>query len=653
MFRLLSFLIIMIFSVSIYANSLKNGFVYDDYVTISNRFITDFSNLPSLINSDYFRISRENSYRPIVTLTYFIDNSLYGSNPWGYHLTNILLHSLNGILFYILLIFFIPVNRQNRFLSECHFLLYTLLFIGHPVLTETVNAISYREDLLVFLFYIASLNLYLSLRSRVNNKRLGRVLYLLSCMTCFLALLSKEMAITFPVVIYLYEWIYTDNKEGRLRSVLSNYYVLGYISVVIFYVYLRFYYFRNPGEIIYRWPLAERIFTLPWLLLSYLKLSIFPNSLSADYVIAPMSHFFSVPVILYTASLITLIAVAFKMSKKEKGTAFGALFYIITLSPVYNIIPIINPFAERYLYLPLAGLIIAMMIISRIDSVHGKVTLILCLILCTFSLLVIKRNGVWKDGERLWADTARKIPNSSRSFINLGLHRYHSNRINEAIVAFQAALQIKPNEPSYHYYLGAARFKQGSLDEAINELRAALKLKPDESKYYSHIGLIYLEKGRFDEAITEYLTAISINPGDPGIYNELGNVYYKKGMLNEARNAYKTALRLNSGDPELHNNLANVLADLKITPDAIHHYQSALRLNPNYGSAYFNLGLIYAEKGQIDKAIKYYQAALRLDPKHYKAHYNLGLAYLKKGMKEKADTELEISVRLRKAPDMP
>lgn len=169
--HILTSLLIALLSISLYTNTLKNGFTYDDLGTIvNNLLIKDLNNLSALLKNDYFTLFAELTYRPVATFSYFVDYFLYGHNPWGYHLTNILLHAVNGVFIYLFLT--LLTNHSNakdhefgalRCLSTPS-LIVPLLFLFNPALTEAVNAIAYREDLLAFLFYIATLNLYLFLR---------------------------------------------------------------------------------------------------------------------------------------------------------------------------------------------------------------------------------------------------------------------------------------------------------------------------------------------------------------------------------------------------------------------------------------------------------------------------------------------------------
>lgn len=297
---------------------------------------------------DYFVGSGEGTYRPVVTFTYFIDYALFGSSPWGYHLTDIVLHAINSALFYIFLILLLGKRQMGagRFHMNLP-LLMALVFATHPVLTEAVNGVSFREDLLAFLFYFSALNIYLYLRANVTQavKTLSsRLLFAASCLMLLLALLSKEMAVTFVLIIYTYEAIYGDNA-GNAKSVLFNPYNLGYIAVTLIYIVLRFYIFHNPTSYdLANWPLYERLITMPCLIMNYLALTLFPISLSADYSIVPLKSVFEPVLAVSLIVFISLFLFSLRLWKREKGILFGILFFIITITPVLNLVPLANPF---------------------------------------------------------------------------------------------------------------------------------------------------------------------------------------------------------------------------------------------------------------------------------------------------------------------
>lgn len=574
--NILPVLIIVIVSISLYANTLKNGFVYDDeYTVVNNELIKDTNNLPLLFRNYYFAFSEEESFRPLVTLTYFIDYALFGLKSWGYHLTNILLHATNGVLFYIFLTLIIRSSADDKqrfpfFINAP--LLISLLFVSHPVLTEAVNAISFREDLLVFFFNMATLNLYIILNA-IPRHSLRLLLYSISCLLYIFSLLSKEMAASLPLIIYCYEWTRPDREKQHVSSILFNPYNIGYVAITLTYIYLRFHYFENHiyaliSPKITLCTLAERFATLPWLLLNYMKLSVFPISLSAEYVMEPVRSFLFIgPFFILTIFSV----IAYFMGTKDKLIAFGILFFFLSLMPVYNIFPLRNPIAERYLYLPTAGFMLFVALSFHLTYSKGNAKIknayavMVFSILCIYSVNVLKRNMLWRDNYTLWSDTVRKMPDSSRAHDNLGL--IFANR--------------------------------GQLDEAIRHYQAAIKLKPESSKAHNNLGIAYAGEKQFADAIKEFEAALKTEPNNPNFHFNLGIAYEKIGRLEEALAAYKAALRLNPVNPEFFFNIGRVSVELGRYDVGIREYKRALELKPDYLDAKIYLESAYNERDRI------------------------------------------------------
>lgn len=521
--------LILVISFALYANTLKNDFLLDDYDTVvNNSLITNFHNLPELFNKDsYFRLSGEMSYRPFVTFTYFIDYRLYGLNPWGYHLTNTLLHAVNGVMLYIFMTLLLRPStvcaQQQKILSAVFSnrpLLISLLFATHPVLTEAVNGISFREDLLVFLFYTSTLTLYLIFRNKriIETTYFSLAIYFLSCILYFLALFSKEMAVTLPLVVICYEWVYSDNKRFFL---MFNPYSIGYICITLLYGYIRFYRFYNPDPMLTiltpPWDLNERIFTLPWLFLNHLKVAFFPVSLSTDHMINPIKDISSPSFIVPAIAAFLLLLITFTAVKDKKEVALGILFFYISLIPVYNLIPLVMPYAERYLYLPIVGLIVVMGSITNLifEAKSSKNRNILMLVVFLFilglySFAGINRNIVWRDDFSFWSDTVRKAPKSARAHHNLGT-----------------------------IYAGS-----GEFDKAIREYNTALNLNPFDPRYRSNLAITYADKGMLGDALREFQNVIRIIPSDPLSHYNLGVTYLKMGSRGKAKEEFELALKL-------------------------------------------------------------------------------------------------------------
>lgn len=569
--HLLPILFIVTISITIYANTLKNGFVYDDkYTIVDNILIKDISNLTALFDRNaYFGRSRETTYRPIVTSTYFIDYAVFGLKPFGYHLTNIFLHTVNGVLLYIFFTLFIslPVpggcQRSSTHLTKNLPLLVSLIFITHPVLTETVNAISFREDLLVFLFYMSALNLYLLSKSKfaeINRSPSLYLFYTASWLLYALALLSKEMALTLPLVIYCFEYLYY--KDSKRNPTVFNLPNLGYIIITIIYAYFYFYYFSSPKEV-HSWRLIERLLTISWIALSYMKVVIFPVSLSVEHSIEPVRHFFSLSFI--APAGVMLLIIVLLIIYRNSLISFGIAFFLITLLPVFNIVPIMNPFAERYLYLPASGFaFIVGIVICRIRLNLTSRTKILTLAIITLSIISIsaassiRRNGTWRSDYLLKKDIVRKMPESSSAHAAVGYYYQEKGQFTEAIREYQIALKLYPYDSYTHNNLGLIYAEQGRFRDAIQHFKITLKLEPNNAEVYNNLGLANVSMNKLLESIQYYLEAIALEPNNPQFHNNIGMAYYKAGLLDMAVQEYKVALSLKPDYPLAYNNLRNV-----------------------------------------------------------------------------------------------
>ncbi|NIP27581.1 MAG: phospholipid carrier-dependent glycosyltransferase, partial [Phycisphaerae bacterium] len=350
-------LLLVCITAIVYFNSLSNGFVYDDLGTIvENAHIKRLGNyLSSFYNQSYFKISGgEASYRPVATLSYYLLYAVSDVNPLGYRLLSFALHIFNVILVYLLAHSMIN-NKRAAVIAG-------LLFACHPVNAEAVNGISYNEDLLAAFFFFLAFLSYMRLQPSATEP--GYISFILSLFFFLLGLLSKEMAITLPAIVVLYDLILREPVSEkislkRVRAVIQDrkYYYAGYLGVSFFYLWLRFFAIYNPEELETQiWGrFIDRVIYLPIIFLKYIKLSLFPFPLNADYVFSYPTRFLDVLPVLSLLVVLGLVIYSFFAVRNQKAVSFGIWWFFITLFPVYNLIQIYNPFAERYLYIPLLG----------------------------------------------------------------------------------------------------------------------------------------------------------------------------------------------------------------------------------------------------------------------------------------------------------
>jgi tetratricopeptide (TPR) repeat protein len=558
--------LLVILCLIVYYNSLSNGFVYDDFgAIVENKYLNHPGQfLGSLFNHSYFKIAGlEASYRPVATLTYFLIYAIAELDPFYYHLASLFLHTLNAVMVYWIANLILK-NKLGALIAG-------LLFASHPALSEAVNCIDFNDDPLAALFYLLSMIFYIRLNVEYVTSNIKG--YSLVLFFYFLGLFSKEMAITLPVIALLYDFVLRDGERDfiTIKHLLNTlkkraYFYAGFVAVSLFYLSIRFFILYNPGGYVKysHGSLIERIIYLPGHIFSFIRLTIFPSNLNADYVFSYPSGFFEIWNLIGVAVFLCLVGTAFLIQRFSKEIFFGIWWFLITLFPVYNLIEIYHPLAERYLYLPIIGfcLVVPAAINAAANkkftnpSTVNRVTLIpIVVILSLYSATTIARNRDWQNNFILWSKTVQSSPNS--------------------LVA------------------------RGGL------------------------GLAYLERGMLDEAQQEFETVIKLYPDDSKSYYNMGLVYHKKGDLKKALEYFKRSALLNPDSVRAHYNLANLYARQGAIELAIRHYVKVTELDSEVVEAHYNLGVAYAMQGKLKLAISEWEKVLQLDPHHKSARNNL------------------------------
>jgi hypothetical protein len=324
-------LILAFFSFTTYLNSLSNAFVFDDvYIISNNYFIRSRQNIAEIFRHEYFSVSGELSYRPVVTLSYFVDYSLWRLNPAGYHLTNVVLHTLNASLLFLL------VQRIGKYLPASF--VAALLFLCHPVLSEAVNAISYREDILTATFCLTSFIFFV--KSQMPGKY--NTFYFLSLLSYIFALFSKEMAITLPIMLFLFDFVIIHHCHFTMRTLRIQ---AGFLLIIVFYLFVRFFWLYNPLESDIsgmQHGIWHCFLNISRILALYIKLIFFPVHLNADYLLPDIHAQADASFVLSILMIISIAVIGIQFFKKSRILFFSLLWFFITLLPVLNIIPIAN-----------------------------------------------------------------------------------------------------------------------------------------------------------------------------------------------------------------------------------------------------------------------------------------------------------------------
>ncbi len=588
----------------VYMNVLWNGFTYDDKFIFKGGIVSSLKNVKWLFSTKYFEMSAEQSYRPIVTLSYMLEYPIWETNPTGYHLTNLILHLLVAvILFKVLILFF---DKWAGFAGA-------LIYAIHPLTTEVVNSIGFREDILCALFLLLSVLLYKSFQAK------NRCFYLvLSLVTFILSLLSKEMAITLPILLILIDFSFGESIANKKRwSVYSVYFL-----ITILYLILRFkIIYSEPDEKLsyYGGSFITALMSIPKLILTYIQLIIFPHPLSVDRYINPIQ---SINNLYFWFGLVSIIIIIFAAVKLKKGYRLGILWFLISLLPVLNLVPIYNPFAERYMYIPLIG--IAILIASLLSRFRQNIFIwaILVYALIGFSIRTYVRNYAWKNDLMLFSKTV-KYPCRPRAFYNLGIAYYQAKEYEKAVEAYNKAIYLKPDYPEAYNNLGIVYNDLKKYDDAIRSLRRSISLNPKNENAYNNLSVSLRLTGKITDSIEASKKAIEVNPDYVEGYINLGLTYVAVDDFGEAMNAYNKAIEIDGNSFNAFASLGNLYFLMNNYDEAIKNYQRAIEIKPESSLVCGNLGVAFERLKKYKDAVEYYEKAILLDKNNSNALNNL------------------------------
>jgi len=639
--NLLYYVIIALFSFAIYANSLKNDFVFDDESVVQNNLsIQSLSNIPKYFTAEEgFHKVIGRYYRPVVSTTYAIDFYFWGLNPIGFHLTNIIINMISCLFLFSVL------NKlfKNYKSANLAALLATLIFSSHPVHTEAVSWISGRTDSIATLFFFISFFYYI--KKNDDNKINHSII--LSLLFYTLGLLSKEMVITLPVLIFLYDYVFLKKNLKTLFKNRINIYLL-FAVLTFLYLIIRYLILRNVPEretYLYFYGkdfitgFATMLKTIP----VYLKLLILPVNLIYHYngVISDANSILDINVILSLFLIFSLLFTSYILYKRYNEISFALLFILVSFLPVMNIVPSMNLMAERFLYLTSfsVALLIAYVIV-KFERYKNPLIAFFSVIIVTFSILTFLRNQDWKNNDTLYS-TGEGI-NGSVLLVNTGNLYANKKLYDEAALRYRKALEIRQNSVLANHNLGLTFLIKGNTDSAEYYIKRGIAFDSLAPDGYFQLANIYQSQGNFSEAkknleklqiifpdyrgsrkildnLMETESNVQQNPSVPdnqiSILDKRSYSYYKEGKFELAIKDLLELTKLNpNGTSGYFNNIALCYIAVNKLSEAEKYFTDAIKSDMRNSSLYIGLADLYLKMGNVDKAKSNYRKAIENSP---------------------------------------
>lgn len=631
-FWIIAFLISIVTFI-IYIPALSNGFVnWDD-----NVYVYDNQNIQSL-NSDFlkwiFTADSNPTWHPLTLLTIGFDYSIWELDAKGYHLTNIVFHILNTILVFMLSVRLVAYGSLYQKVDKKALISGAItagLFSIHPLHVESVAWISERKDVLSSFFYLLALLSYLKYVS-IDSKKV--VLYLKCLIFFIMALMSKPMAISLPIVLLILDFY--PLKRLRISEIRNSkqvliekipFFVLSLLSAIITIWVHRISGLLQTFEDI---PPLVRFFAAMRAYIFYLFKMVLPVNLVPIYPYPDNINFFTLQYV--GSSVLLLVITFFSIRSLKRGKLFFAVwfYYIITLLPVIGIVKVGGfSAADRYTYLPSLGpfLLAGLGVGYFFERYSKKVKItIITLVLLTSGILInrtIKQIYIWHDSVTLWSHEIAVYPETvPLSYYNLG-HAYNSlGSYQQGVKYLDRAIDLNPQYIDALIMRGLAYDALGEYPRAISDFDRAIELSPRNTNAFNNRGMTNCKLGNYQGAINDFNMAVEINPRNASAYNNRGNAYFSLESYKQAIMDYNRAIELNHQNSRAYNNRGNAYKNMGDFKQAILDLTKAIELNPQNAKVYYTRGSSYMNLGKDQQALDDFRMAAGLGLKEAQDYLN-------------------------------
>jgi protein O-mannosyl-transferase len=563
------------------------GFVWDDSVSLTrNPLLT----APDGLRRIWFSLDSPSQYFPLTYTSFYLERGLWGLNPAGYHLINLLLHAANALLVWQVLA---RLRVPGAWLAGA-------IFALHPVQVESAAWVTERKNVLMGVFFLLTLLLWI--KSIDEQDKSPRRFYVLALVFYALALSAQVTAGTLPVVLLLILWLKKMPINGRRLAQIAPFVAMS-IGMALMSLWWERHQPGPPGKL-FAMGLVDGLLVASRALWFYAGKLLWPVNLAFSYPhwTVSASNAGAYGWVAATAALVVVIWLARRWT--GRSVAVAAAFFVVTLSPLLGFIKVyafaFSFVADHYQYLACIGpMALAAAAVEkglgRVPRGKSLLEAVLCAaLLLTLGTLTWRQCGIYTDNETLWSATLAQNPGSWLAQLNLGKTVLDEGDADDAILHFQKAVALDPGLAKAHDNLGLALAGKGRTDEAIAEYQKALAIDPGMAKANDALGMALLRRGDVDQAIVHLQKAVAAEPRMTGAQNALGIAFAKKGQPAEAVAHFQTAVEINPDDTEARSNLAMALAQSGQFKQAIAQFQKILETRPNQIEACNNLAWLLA-----------------------------------------------------------
>lgn len=572
--------------------------------------------------------------RPVVALTLAANYAAGALDVRGYHLVNLALHAAATLLLFGVARMTLAGPRLGSSVRSAASGLAAataLLWCVHPLLTDAVDYVVHRAEIVMALFLLATLYAL----ARAAASRAPARWHAAAIAACGLGALSNETMACAPLVALLYDRTFLSGSfGGALRARRGLYIGLAASWVVLAAVVASVPASSPWGAMLGANPLAPYALTQPGVVLHYLRLAFWPSPLFVDYDGWAMARSLGDALPALAAVAVLAAATIVAMRRRSAFGFLGASVFLL-LAPTSSVVPFAADIAaERRMYLPLAAIAAAVVVCGHAlarRTLRGRAATIAGVAVVAFAAgalgrATVARNLDYRDERGMWQDVLAKRPGSPRAHVNLGLTQVRRGQLQPALDEYRKASELRPQWAIPHFNSAGILRSLGRQEEGLAALREAVRLDPDWREAQLNFGAALVEAGRVDEAI-EHLQAITArNPGWAEAHNNLGFALSRQGKSDEAMREFEAALRANPKLARAHNNVGKALAAQGKTDEAIAAFSEALRIDPNLLEAWNGLGLAKSAQGKREEAMRHFREAIRIDPRFAEAHMNLAMA---------------------------